>query len=196
MEPSCLKKNQQTLEISVGTCPTKPGLLHGNCEAIMRIVVFPSSGERFSDFWIPQQFVDMKASDGTMDDKLRYLGKVILKDSECEVSTEAFLALLYRECSSSRTVTRLLAIRWCKVANPTIILHNKADFEMAARRLIKQPFGSEDPILHSGLQGPSNGNPEERSRPQHLRCSEEFLDRQKTPPRVGEEQRYDPGSPL
>lgn len=112
---------------------SKPGLLHGNCEAIMRIVVFPSSGERFSDFWCPQRFVNMKASDGTVDDKLRHLGKVILKESECEVSTEALPALLYRECSSSQTVTRLLAKRWCEVANPTIIPHNEADSEMAER---------------------------------------------------------------
>ena len=112
---------------------SKPGLLHSNCEAIMRIVVFPSSREHFSDFWCPQRFVDMKASDGTVDDKLRHLGKVILKESECEVSTEVLLALLYRECSSSQTVTRLLAIRWCEVANPTIIPQNEADSEMAER---------------------------------------------------------------
>ena len=56
--------------------------------------------------------IDVKASDGTTDDKLRRFEKVILKKSvECKGS---LLALLYRECPSSlvtRRLSRLPAIK-------------------------------------------------------------------------------------
>ena len=45
-------------------------LPYGDCKGVMRVGCLPNCGELFADFWRPQRLVDMKSSNGALDDEL------------------------------------------------------------------------------------------------------------------------------